>query len=849
MLALVFRSMIRSRVVCCVATLLAILWVLFIFHRFYNVDPFRQKLMYGSLAGLTAAVWLAMAPRVSGAPIFFWHWVPFPLFAVGVLLVVQPLSAAAAIVLAIAAFAAGRTFFRWANVPALPALATSVHLLAVGVTLCSIAILGVGLLHGLNSTVLWMLGIMTAVVAGVRHGVFVKTMNAGQAAVRHLQHLSGLGWVAVWFITVLLGIFLVKSISPPLLSDDLVYHVGLPAIFARAGQVFNVPFYTHFNAPLGAEMLYTAGIAMGSEYVVTGLVNFGYVCLLLGAFVIMGRRLGGGAVGLFAWIAFFSIPYYTVIAASGSADLKHLLYFILAIDAYLLWRVNKETGYLVLCAAEAGFALNYRYHGIILGSALLIGIGWTYREKKCASSLRALGLFCAIFALAGSPWLVRNWIETGNPLFPTSTSFFNGFRGDPELSEIWRSYGNPASPWLFGSYGFGVGWYNYFSLPWRVTFLGGGFEGYEFTPIYLGLVPLSVWFIVRRRLITFLAALGLFYTSAWFVQMHQLKFLMPVFALFALVTVGAVYSWGREQGRLQSAFLIAAVLAPVVCTLSVFWVYWSGDLRDALHVALKPSLRDEYLERRLPLYPMLRHINSDRSLPEDFKVFTWEDQGLFYLRRDFILGHPQNQVLVDYRTMPDFQSLLARLKELGVTHLLFHPGQKPPVDHLVGAPHAALALLLQSVNYDLLRAVHRQGELVLYEIEYPANLAPYDPAQHADRVAIGDILMDYGMLDRARQQYALAGSVGAQKRESIDGMNHYTRGNFYFMKARAHRHPMFLKPALDEFAAAVGTANSEREKAEANAGMQEIRSFANQLVGHIWGRLPATKWLVTPARS
>lgn len=56
MLALVFRSMIRSRVVCYVATLLAILWVLFIFHRFYNVDPFRQKLMYGALAGLAAVV-------------------------------------------------------------------------------------------------------------------------------------------------------------------------------------------------------------------------------------------------------------------------------------------------------------------------------------------------------------------------------------------------------------------------------------------------------------------------------------------------------------------------------------------------------------------------------------------------------------------------------------------------------------------------------------------------------------------------------------------------------------------------------------------------------------------------
>ena len=136
------------------------------------------------------------------------------------------------------------------------------------------------------------------------------------------------------------------------------------------------------------------------------------------------------------------------------------------------------------------------------------------------------------------------------------------------------------------------------------------------------------------------------------------------------------------------------------------------------------------------------------------------------------------------------------------------------------------------------------GDLALYRLQLPRDLPAYDPRKQVDPSALGDVLMEYGMLDRARVQYAKAGEGGRERLRMLEAMDHQARGGFYLNKARTLRQTIFLKPALDEFAAATDGAKSEAARRAGLAGIEEVRATAMKLASHIWGRLPETKWLV-----
>jgi hypothetical protein len=816
------------------------IWVLFVYHRAYDIDPLRQKLVCIAAGGLVAILSMIRDPGPNAQRALFYGWLSLVTCAAGLVVCIHPLATLSVCGLLATAWVVGRVVVNWARISTESRLTYAVHALATGLAFCSVGVLILGLVGSLHAAVLWVLMALAVVWEWRR----MRILALWRVATECSRKFGAAGWLMVAIITVFAGIFLVRSLAPPVGGDDLTYHLALPRIFAQAGRVFSVPYFTHFDSPLGAEMLYTAGMVLGSEYAACGLINLVYAVALLAAFVVLGRRVGGGLMGLMAWIAVFSVYFYTLMTCSGNDDLKFLLYVFLAIDAFLGWTETRKERTILLCAAEVGCSLHFRYHGVILFAIILAGVLWViWTSPRVRGGFFTCLRFTGTAAVIGCPWLVRNWLETGNPIFPTSTRFFNGYLGDPEMSEMWREYGNPGSPWLFGAYGFGTGWYNYFSLPWRLTFLAGGFEGYENTPVYLAFSPLVLWGAWRSKAIRLLALFALAYATAWFFQMHQLKFLIPAFGAWALAAGAAAILWSRESGRFGRALILGLFVAPVVCTLSISWIYVRQDLADAAKVALRPAERDNYLMRHLPNYAMMRYINE--HVAGDAVVFSMSEQSLFYLKKSYVLGIGHTQLYVDYRTMPAFRDLLARLKGLKVTHLLFRPGQVPTADHLVGAPVAALTLMLRKVDYSYLTHIYQDDGLALFQIKYPSDLLPYDPSKHADRVALGDVLLGYGMLDRARDQYAKAGPAGDKKRRALDEMDHQARGDFYLAKARTLDRAFFLKPALDEFAAAAATARNEEARSLAERSCADVHTAGLRLAPYVWNRLPDSTWLVS----
>ena len=165
-----------------------------------------------------------------------------------------------------------------------------------------------------------------------------------------------------------------------------------------------------------------------------------------------------------------------------------------------------------LCAGLGGLARDYALAWIPLGLLILLILG---KFRK------GLVPFLAGACLVVAPWYLRNWLRTGNPLWPHS--LFGLFPGDRALDEIQRIIASRYAPGAPGS-----------SLPAALgcLALGAGFV------LVAGLMAING--LARRQALALLAAL-LCVVSLWFIsvsltaggEVYSLRVLSPAIALSA----------------------------------------------------------------------------------------------------------------------------------------------------------------------------------------------------------------------------------------------------------------------------------------------------------------------------
>jgi hypothetical protein len=120
-------------------------------------------------------------------------------------------------------------------------------------------------------------------------------------------------------------------------------------------------------------------------------------------------------------------------------------------------------------------------------------------------------------------------------------------------------------------------------------------------------------------------------------------------------------------------------------------------------------------------YRMLHYAN--QNLPGAAVVLF---QGMvegYYCERQYLWDHPY-QMVVDYRACSTPETLLDRLRELGITHvarLIFVP---PIRVQGVGYPQYFADPFHEAFRKKYLRPVYRDESYVLFEVQYPAAGAP-----------------------------------------------------------------------------------------------------------------------------
>jgi hypothetical protein len=444
-----------------------------------------------------------------------------------------PVILGAALVIA-AAWLAGR-----AVAPKLvPALSFS-----LGAILLSYAVFALMIVHQARRPVL--IGLLLACMAAGLARRPVIRLNRPPALV-----LAVCVPFAVWY--------LVNALAPEIEADPNVYHLQ-PALDALrfAGFSGNISFYERL--PHSVEMLFVPAWLIGGASAAK-LVHFAFLLATLPVIVHIARRLDLPEIaGHIAAALYFCTP---IVGLAGTAAFNDaaLVYFTIAAIALALDGKPAHAGLV------AGFCYAVKMTGLI---AVPVAVAFFVARKQWRSAI----VCGAAAAVTCSPWLIRNLIETGNPLAPFLNRWFPNpyfyVLTEQTLAANLRNYGVPF-------------WERFPEL-----LAGSRLQGI-IGPAFM-IAPVAL-LALRRRTGALLVTLALVLSLSWWMNAGA-RFLMPTLPFLTLAICAAL------PGRIAIGILVLHAVTSWPTLVSAYTPRSLQLKRFPWKAALRLESERDYLNR------------------------------------------------------------------------------------------------------------------------------------------------------------------------------------------------------------------------------------------------------------
>ncbi len=528
---------------------------------------------------------------------------------------------------------------------------------ALGLGCLSLALLGMAVLGILTRPALWAAVALLGFWLRNDPWLWLRQAAAMRGAIREGGRTAGA--LAVLSIVIVMAALL-EALAPAVHFDALVYHLTLPLDFLEAGSIRFSGGNPYWGMPLSAELLYTWAIALGAPGSAAVLGWWAGILALVGVLG-LGRSFGPRA----GWAGVGALLCGETLAASlgwAYADWFVGLSGIALVIALDRWGVERTLRWAAVAGIVAGMAAGIKYTAVVgwIGASVVVLAGAGIRR-----GWRSLAAFSAAALLIVTPWLLKNLVYSGAPLFPFTganpwvSSFRQAlFRGDaagvPALSAILT----PARATLLGVEG----------APGPAASLG---------PLLLGLLPGAV--LVRRRSAARLRGLALFVVIGWAVwgvgsmfsvQLLQSRLYYVLFPAWAVLAGVGYAGLARVRlGAVRLRRLLAALLllaAAVTALGQALQAFESG----AVAVVLGAESSEAYLTRRLGAYaPAMEAV---AALGAQARVLSlWEARG-FHCRPGCEPDYWIDRWAADRQAFGTAQAILAAWQRLGYTHVLYY---------------------------------------------------------------------------------------------------------------------------------------------------------------------------------
>ena len=502
--------------------------------------------------------------------------------------------------------------------------------------------------------------------------------NPNQASLVRLLLLSLTGALVLSII--------ILACTPPISRDALTHHLAVPKLYIRHGGIYEIPFIPFSYFPMNLDLLYLISLYFGSD-IIPKYIHFTFA--LLTAFLVFSylKRRIGRQYGLLGAALFLSIPIIVKLSITVYVDLGLVFFSAASLLLLLKWvESGFESKFLALSAICCGLAMGTKYNGLITFFLLTLFVPFIhsrYSQDKntgIVQSLRYGALFVSIALLLFAPWMIRNYIWTGNPLYPLFDNWFN-----PEHPVHWHTIGL----FTYRSAVYHEEWWQIALLPIRIFF-----EGQDGNPQYfdgrlnpfLILLPLFAFYrigkesdIVRMELKVMLCFAVLFFAFAFFSDSLRIRYISPIIPPLVILSIFGLRKMVLQVRALQIRLLRDMGLAAIVLIISfALWLnsrYIVNQYRyiDPFSYIGGTVTRDEYIERYRLEFPTMRYINE--NLPLDARIlFLFMGNRGYYCDREYIFDMNNNKSMLKgfLKASQSTEDLLLLIQGRGITHLLVH---------------------------------------------------------------------------------------------------------------------------------------------------------------------------------
>lgn len=524
----------------------------------------------------------------------------------------------------------------------------------------------------------------------------------------------------------LTGLLLVLSLSilllssvPPVDRDALTHHLAVPKLYLKHGGIYEIPHVPFSYYPMNLDLLYAIPLYFGND-IVPKYIHFGFALLTAGSIIsYLYRRLCSLNAALLGGLLFLSLPVIVKLSITVYVDLGLIFFSTVSLLQLLRWA---ETGFrskhLALSGIFAGLCLGTKPNGMLAFFFLVLAVPFLYRPEAAAQlaqasddqterlrtglSLKSLGwsaAFAVMALLVYSPWMIRNYVWTGNPVYPMAQSIFaHNAPADAarQPSGADDAEGNQAAE----KHERGVSGFGHFAgrkvifaetlpeilaIPLRVFFQGQDdnprlFDG-RLNP-YLLVFPLLSVFVTKGRRrspriqmeIRLLGAFSLLYLLfAFFLADMRIRYIAPIIPpLVVLAVIGIqdlveVITSRLSMRPRRLALSAAGVLFLGLLGLNAVYLVEQFGIVDPLSYLQGKLSREEYIQKYRPEYAAISFAN--RNLPEDARILAlFNGNRIYYSERELICDNESFRRAVRAARSP--ADLTQTLKKKRISHLL-----------------------------------------------------------------------------------------------------------------------------------------------------------------------------------
>jgi len=353
---------------------------------------------------------------------------------------------------------------------------------------------------------------------------------------------------------------------------------------------------------------------------------------------------------------------------------------------------QSDKKWLFLAGIFCGVSMSFRYQSAIIAGMLFLSFIFLRKKDLSSSetnqhsffsrrniieSLKCAAIFCLAFLIIFSPWMIKNIIYTGNPLFPLFYSIFGGRHWSLEQTRYF--YNN-----ISGRISTGITLQSWLGILWNILTREQelGLHRFIFLPV-LALIPLA---IKRRQPAIVAGFLGYSYIALWCLLSRNvaniLRYNVISFALICLFFISVIWQWIARKKKLISFLFMLFIIIEIF-----FATFFSQRYTHSFKPVLTNMSRKQYLKSFLPYYPLVDVMN--RRLSSNDKVlFIGETRG-FYLQKKCIVPSANNGQWIAqiFEGAKNVQEVSQRMKDLGITHLLINPQELERLNPLFGYLH------------------------------------------------------------------------------------------------------------------------------------------------------------------